>query len=805
MTANVEALMIESHAAPVERKLWLTLGGLVALGVLLTMLNLHLPIVRNALEYAKAALEISEHHFNLLAVVRDRAMTSGKPIFFALLAALWVPFLGASAATLVASSVGTAFFLWMAAATLVRLNRRSGLDPAIEPIELALVALNPLVLYQFWSAYPDSLFAGLVLLAFNITDRIATSPQRDTRWQIVALGVTIYVAIHTKLYGALLVLACPLYLLMHGRKLIAGSSHRGSKLAILCVVFAALTLDLGAAALRMNPLLDLADGAGFGGYKSGLVDGASRDIGGSLSMLGFAVLLVFQVTLPFLATHAARRAWRPAPALFAATYVLGLLTFPGTYYNMRYFLPAFPFLAVPVAAGVKSLALFSRRTVLATFGMLAVLLVLIFNVAEVGARVQPVLSTVVTPGGRLDTWLDDWLDNLRLPSQIALWKQIQAVNTGVPAGGVLYWASDYNKTASHGLAQQLGVQPDIDVRYVLHAMAIQPSTEPLFLTEFTSYPPRARLSQTPGWATAQPLGHGLFRLDPISVELVSVSGDYIAVSSPIELQARVTTIGTRLKVNTVKFFEAHKLLGETREPPYIVSLQNPAPGRHQLEAWVSYGEGNVLIAQPIVVYVGVPALERETGATNDLTAERNNGVIDVVDAALDLTARGSTVGVRFDKMDISYGAHIADTYLELLVTGHEAPPAELVIQAELSADAAPLGFDSGDLSRRRRTTASVSWHPNGVGRQRSPNLAPLLEEVFAQAAWRPGDPVVLLIRGCGKQAGHLPDRNGYEALRLYVELRQGEATAKTTQTVGATALVESDIRAPGLSARRSPP
>ena len=248
--------MVESRPAPLERRLWLTLVTFVALGVLFTALNLHLPIARNALEYAKAALEISEHHFNLVAVVRDRGLSSGKPIFFALLAAPWVPFIGASAATLFASSVGTVFFLWMAAFTLVRLNRRSGLDPASVPLELALVALNPLVMYQFWSGYPDSLFAGLVLLAFNLTDCIAVSPERDTRWQIVALGVTIAVAVHTKLFGAVLGLACPLYLLMHGRKLIASSSQLRAKLAILCVVFAALTADLGSAALGMNPLLD---------------------------------------------------------------------------------------------------------------------------------------------------------------------------------------------------------------------------------------------------------------------------------------------------------------------------------------------------------------------------------------------------------------------------------------------------------------------------------------------------------------------------------------------------------------------
>jgi hypothetical protein len=761
-----------------ERQLWLTLVALVALGALFTVLNLRLPIARNSLEYAKAALEISEHHFDLFAVVRDRTLSYGKPIFFGLLAAPFVRPFGAGVATLVASSVGTAFFLCMVVFTLARLNKRSGLDRAAKPLELALVGLNPLVLCQFWSAYPDSLFAGLILLAFNLTDHIAVNPQRDTRWQILALGVTIYVAVHTKLFGAILMFSWPLYLLLHGRELIARSSQRGAKFALLCVVFAALAADLGTAALRMNPLLDFADGAGFGNYKSGLVDATSRDLTGALSMLGFAVLLVFQLTLPVLGTRAARRAWRLAPAAFAAIYLLGLLPFPGTNYNMRYFLPALPFLAVPVAVGVRSLAPSARWTVLTGFGVLAVFLVLIFNVAGLEERVQPVVSQIAPPEGRLGTWLEDWLDNLRLGSQLELRKQIQAINTEVPRGGVLYWASDYNKTASHGLAEPLGVKAGLDVRYVLRPALAEASADPVFLTEFTSYPPRNRLSQTPAWATAQSLGYGLFRLDPISAVLVSVNGNYVTASSPIELQARVTTIGTALRVNAVEFLEAGQLLGEAREPPYTVNWENPLPGRHQVEARVSYGEADVLIPEPIVVYVGVPALEREAGGTNGVTAERNNGLIDLVDDALDLTVRGGLVGVRFDKVDVSYGAHIAATYLEIAATGREALPAELVIQAELSSDAAPLEFDSADLSRRPQTVASVKWRPKvstaAAERERSPNIAPILEEVFSQTGWRPGNAVVLLIRGCGKRAGHLSSKDERGAPRLYVEFRPGD-------------------------------
>jgi hypothetical protein len=272
----------------------------------------------------------------------------------------------------------------------------------------------------------------------------------------------------------------------------------------------------------------------------------------------------------------------------------------------------------------------------------------------------------------------------------------------------------------------------------------------------------------------------VFRLDPISVELVSVSGDYVAAPSPIELQARVTTVGSGLKVNTVRFLEANKVLGEARERPYTVNWENPLPGRHQVEALVSYGEGDVVTPEPIVVYVGVPAFERGAGATDGVTAERNTGVIDFVDDALDLTVRSGTVGVRFDKVNVSNGAHVADTYLEISATGRDEIPAELVIQAELAADAAPLTGDNGDLSRRHRTLASLSWHPKGgtaaAERARSPSLAPILDEVFAQTSWRPGNAVVLLIRGCGKRPGHQSSKDEGRAPTLYVQLRQGDGS-----------------------------
>src|SRR5260370_2742723 len=545
-----------SSTADSDRKLRMTFWIFLAAGTFIKLANLGWPIARNGLCYEKAALGIIEHHFNLFAIAHDRAWTSGKPIFFSALAAPFVWLFDANAGTIIASAIGTAFFLWTVALALPRLNRLSGLDPTLMPLEFVLVASNPLLLYQFWSAYPDSWFASLLMWAFILTDLTATERERDTRWYIFGLGLTIYLAIHTKLYGAVLLLTCPLYLLMHGRHLVIRSSHRAPKIGILAAVFAALTMVLATAKLGINPLLEFTAEGGFVGSVGVVVDPKISDVIGSLSMLGFAVLLIFQAALLFLATRAAWRAWAPAPTVFAAIYLLGLLTFPGTFYNMRYFLPAFPFFVPVLAAGTRSIGPVVRRTILGAYGAIAFVFVLGFNLAPVEQMLHPILSKV---SARYEP-LCVWLDNLRLPVQITLNKQIEAINAGVPPGSVFYWSSDYYGTATHALAEHLGVKKGLDIRYVLQPSEIQASPGPLFLTAFTSEAPPHRLWQAPTWATVKTVGYGLFRLDPISAELVSMSRDFVKEMNPIRLQAKVT-IGDRLKVSTGEFIEGESIVG----------------------------------------------------------------------------------------------------------------------------------------------------------------------------------------------------------------------------------------------------
>lgn len=493
----------------------LVVSALVAAGLLATALNLDLPITRNALTYAKAALGLNLHDFNPWPVARELGWTSGKPVGFPMMAAPLVHLFGVNVGLMVASAVGGIAFVVGAALTIARLASRSGADPAIVPVAVTIACLNPLVIYQFWSAYPDALFAALVLAAFLLTDTIAREPERDTRLHIVGLGLAIFLALHLKLYGGILGLACPLYLLAHRSHLTQTSPRRAAKLGLLVAVFALLAATLLAARTGLYPLLVLAGeeaqggGGGLAGYLEGLADPGWR-IRGSLRSLAFAIGLNVHIALVFLLARGSWRAVAPSAVVFVALYLGGLLVFEGTWYNMRYFLPAFPFLAFALARGAAGWPARPRRAAMAGFVGLALVLVAAFNSRNAHDVVEPALDWVFPRGSaRLAM-----LENLRLEAHLDFANYIDGINIRVPAGSTLYWVADYYGSGTHRVAEHLGISSDLTVRYALNPLSVPPQSAPVYAAVMVGLAPVDRVTRPPEWARVEALGGGVFRLVP---------------------------------------------------------------------------------------------------------------------------------------------------------------------------------------------------------------------------------------------------------------------------------------------------
>lgn len=169
--------------------------------------------------------------------------------------------------------------------------------------------------------------------------------------------------------------------------------------------------------------------------------------------------------------------------------------------------------------------------------------------------------------------------------------------------------------------------------------------------------------------------------------------------------------------------------------------------------------------------------------TND-AEQAASGVVNLTSTDLELVNDSATgagdqlVGLRFEPLALPPGALITSAYVQFTVDETNDTPAALLIRAE-AADSAP-GFTTApnNLGARPLTQAAVAWSPppwnvlNERGpRQRTPDLAPVAQEVVARPGWTNGGALALLISGTGRRTADAADKAGGQPATLTVNYR----------------------------------
>jgi len=133
-------------------------------------------------------------------------------------------------------------------------------------------------------------------------------------------------------------------------------------------------------------------------------------------------------------------------------------------------------------------------------------------------------------------------------------------------------------------------------------------------------------------------------------------------------------------------------------------------------------------------------------------------------------------GFRFAAAGIPADATIASAFVEFELE-KPAKAAALVIRGEQSGAAGPFADTPFDVSTRAETTASVAWTlpaasggEKGLRVARTPNLAPVLQELVNGAGWGAGSAVVLVFSGEGSLAVDAFEGEPATAARLHVVL-----------------------------------
>jgi hypothetical protein len=146
---------------------------------------------------------------------------------------------------------------------------------------------------------------------------------------------------------------------------------------------------------------------------------------------------------------------------------------------------------------------------------------------------------------------------------------------------------------------------------------------------------------------------------------------------------------------------------------------------------------------------------------DDIEERTSDGRIDMassdLDMTLDNTVPQNAVGLRFTQVGIPHGAAITNAYVQFKADETSSEVTTLTINALAFDNANPFATAVFSLSRAARTTASVGWNPvawterlQGID-QRTPNLAPVLQEIFDRPAWASGNALSLVITGSGRR------------------------------------------------------
>jgi tartrate-resistant acid phosphatase type 5 len=133
------------------------------------------------------------------------------------------------------------------------------------------------------------------------------------------------------------------------------------------------------------------------------------------------------------------------------------------------------------------------------------------------------------------------------------------------------------------------------------------------------------------------------------------------------------------------------------------------------------------------------------------------------------------VGTRFAGVNLPRGVTIARAYIEFVVDEATGDSTSLSFTAEASDAPAPFQAVNHNLSQRVRTTARVTWDdvpdwPTIGRRWRTPDLAPIVQELVNRPGWQTGQAMVFLVEGSGQRIAASFDGSPENAPRLHIEI-----------------------------------
>jgi hypothetical protein len=174
-------------------------------------------------------------------------------------------------------------------------------------------------------------------------------------------------------------------------------------------------------------------------------------------------------------------------------------------------------------------------------------------------------------------------------------------------------------------------------------------------------------------------------------------------------------------------------------------------------------------------------LDVRVAAKADDAEEDESGKVDLTSSDLELVDDGDdqTIGIRFAGLDLPRNATIVHAWVQFTADEKQTTATSLVIRAQASDDAPSFTTGRDNVSSRPRTTATAAWSAvpgwSKVGEtgdsQRTPELAPLIQEIVSRPGWNRGHALALIVTGSGHRTACAFDKSASTAPLLHVEYR----------------------------------
>jgi len=189
----------------------------------------------------------------------------------------------------------------------------------------------------------------------------------------------------------------------------------------------------------------------------------------------------------------------------------------------------------------------------------------------------------------------------------------------------------------------------------------------------------------------------------------------------------------------------------------------------------------------------------------DDVEESSAGKMYINSSDLELIYDGNNqvVGIRFPKVNVPKGATITNAYLQFKVGKTSSNATTLSIQGEASPNATAFTTQGHNVSSRLRTSKSVTWSPAAWlqllakgSAQRTPNLAPIVQEIVNQQGWVANNALVMIMTGTGQRVAEAYEVDHAGAPLLHIEYTMPANSANAPILIATIAPTGSPIASP---------